>query len=376
MVSFLCAALLAAVALLPAGDAAFAQQPQRHILLEEFSTAPCGFCPDGDIVAAQVVRDHPQVIWVTHHAGFGTDSMTIPESKTIANAFTCFAPGAAIDRGDYRIPVYTYPLYIAVSRQKWDSVITAHYVDPAVARVNVTNYYDAASRTLRCRVDANFLTAPAPGDLRVNLYLVEDSVTGTGTGWDQKNYYNDETGHPCYGKGDPIVGYVHHRVVRAIPTGAWGVSGVIPQAPAAGSSYSWNSGALPLNVRWKPDDMEVVAFVSYHHDSARQRPVLNSTWRKMTDTTGTTAIESRVAALPAVAVYPSPVTDVIAVRSTGAGADLRFELFDALGRLVRSEEFAGGTTHTMPRGALPPGMYLYRVRGAGPLPLQGRIVLR
>jgi hypothetical protein len=299
-----CAALLIAGAALSAGSAAFAQQPQRHILLEEFSTAPCGFCPDGDIVAAQLVRDHPQVIWVTHHAGFGTDSMTIPESKTIANAFTCFAPGAAIDRGDYKIPVYTYPLFIAVSRQKWDSIITAHLGDPAVADLHITNFYNTSARTLNCRVDATFLFTPPPGDLRINLYLVEDSVSGIGSGWDQKNYYNTTVGHPCYGRGDTIVGYVHHRVVRAIPTGAWGVAGIIPQAPSAGNTYTWNSGALPISMRWKAEDMDVVAFVSFHHDSARQRPVVNSNWKKLTDTTGTTAVELRETALPDMAVYP------------------------------------------------------------------------
>src|SRR5207302_40583 len=107
--------------------------------LEEFSTAPCGFCPDGDLVAAALIKSYPKVIWVTHHAGFGTDSMTVPQSVTLANAFTTFAPGAAIDRGYYNIPVYSYPNLIAVSRQKWDSICVAHLNDAPAVNLGITN---------------------------------------------------------------------------------------------------------------------------------------------------------------------------------------------------------------------------------------------
>jgi hypothetical protein len=120
----------------------------------------------------------------------------------------------------------------------------------------------------------------------------------------------------------------------------------------------------------------VVAFVSFHHDSARQRPVVNSNWRKLTDTSGTTAVELRETALPDMAVYPSPAQDVLNIRCAGTTAPLRFELYDALGRLVRSEEFPGGTTRVLSRGNLPPGIYLYRLHGAAPAPVQGSIILR
>ena len=166
------------VAIVLLSNTLHAQAPVKRILLEEFSTAPCGFCPDGDLIAAQLVKDHPQIIWMTHHAGFGTDSMTVNESKSIAGAFTTFAPGATIDRGDYPIPVYTTPPYIAVSRQKWDSVCTAHFNDTAFIDLQLTNNFDAVQRTLTTSIQGTFSDTPLPGDLRLNLFLVEDSVVG------------------------------------------------------------------------------------------------------------------------------------------------------------------------------------------------------
>lgn len=287
----------------------FGQPGVKHILLEEFSTAPCGFCPDGDLVAAQLIIDHPQVFWVTHHAGFGTDSMTVPESVTIANAFTTFAPGATIDRGDYPIPVYTSPPYIAISRQKWDSVCVAHLNDPPVVDVFITNQYDSVTRLLNCTVNASFLTTPASGDLRLNLFLVEDSVTGFGFGYDQTNYYNTTFGHPYYGAGDPIVGYVHHRVIRKVQTGAWGMTGVIPNSPLAGNTYSHTFTNIPVSASWKDFDMDVIAFVSYYNTSANLRQIINSNQKKLTDvSTNVNAVDNPSSEI---SVYPNPASGEI-----------------------------------------------------------------
>ncbi|MEP7167841.1 MAG: Omp28-related outer membrane protein [Bacteroidota bacterium] len=292
----------------------FGQPGVRHILLEEFSTAPCGFCPDGDLVAAQLIIDHPQVIWVTHHAGFGTDSMTVPESITIANAFTTFAPGATIDRGDYPIPVYTSPPYIAISRQKWDSVCVAHLNDPPVVDIFITNQYDSVTRLLNCTVDASFFTTPAPGDLRLNLFLVEDSVVGFGQGYDQTNYFNTTVGHPYYGAGDPIVGYIHHHVIRKVQTGTWGMTGVIPNSPVAGSTYTHTFTNISLPASWKDYNMDVVAFVSYYNANANLREVLNSNQKKLTEvTTNVNEIDNLSSR---VAVYPNPASGEIHVNIT------------------------------------------------------------
>lgn len=58
---------------------------------------------------------------------------------------------------------------------------------------------------------------------------MEDSVVGYGHGYDRKNYFNTTVGHPCYGAGDTIIGYMRHHVLRKVLTGAWGLTGVIRQ---------------------------------------------------------------------------------------------------------------------------------------------------
>lgn len=352
---------------------AFSQNGNKYILLEEFSTAQCGFCPDGDIVAAQLVKQYPRLIWVTHHAGFGTDSMTANGSNTIANAFTTFAPGACIDRVDAPIPVYTIQPYIAISRQKWDSVCAAHYSDPAIANVNIINHYDSNSRILNCEIQSTFLTVPKKGDIRVNLYLVEDSVVGFGHGYDQKSYFNTTPGHPLYGKGDTVIGYVHHRVVRAIPTTAWGLSGVVPATIQPGLTYSHSFTNISIPAKWKASNMEVVAFISYYNDTAKKRQVINSNHKKLLEyNTGILINEVKNSC----SIIPNPVSSFFSLNQIEGNGEIKtVELMNPEGKVVEKwvGSFTGNNTFSIKN--LENGLYFYKVVSKNEQISTGKIVI-
>lgn len=330
---------------------AFAQK--KHVLLEEFSTAPCGFCPDGDLIADQLVKDHPQVIWVTHHAGFGTDSMTTPQSVTIANAFTTFAPGGCVDRGDYPIPVYTMPPYIAISRQKWDSVVTAHENDARFGNINLQNTFNAATRMLTCSTDVVFDSVPPAGDMRINLYIVEDHVVGTGPGYDQKNYMNTQVGHPLYGAGDTIKGYIHRRVVRKVLNDAWGVKNAIPSTPLANQKYSYTFENIYLPPAWKDNDLDVVAFASYYNSDAKKRKVLFSNHAAVNASSGT----QEASGTGTYNVYPNPASDRVSVEGVPAGTTLVITGVD--GRITK--ETVTGIGGSVDVSELTPGIYYLRI---------------
>ncbi|MFI5221308.1 MAG: T9SS type A sorting domain-containing protein, partial [Bacteroidia bacterium] len=312
-------------------------------------------------IAYGIVGQRPQVIWVTHHAGFGTDSMTVPESVTIASAFTTFAPGGCIDRGDIPIPVYTTPPYIALSRQKWDSVIAAHVGDTAYASVGITNNYNAVTRTLNCTVNSTFNFVPRSGDLRINIYLVEDSVVGYGHGYDQKSYFNTTVGHPFYGKGDSIVGYVHHRVVRKVPGGAWGISGIIPSSPVVGTKYSYTFSNISVPAGWKENYIDIVAFVSYYNSNAKLRQVVNSNHKMMKDISvdGVNEI-SQDENIVDVNFFPNPVSDKLSIEiSSSVKTNSSFQILNPEGSLVKTVELKENKTDVDLKG-LANGIYFCR----------------
>jgi len=335
------------------------QSQTKYQLLEEFSTAPCGFCPDGDIIAKQIIDTYPSVIWVTHHAGFGVDAMTVPQSSAIAADFTTFAPGACIDRGDYPIPVYTSPPFIAVSRQKWDSIVQAHLADPAIAEVVISNNYTPATRKMNCTVDVNFISTPAPGDFRINLFIVEDSVVGTGSGYDQTNYFNTSVGHPCYNLGDPIVGYVHHHVVRQVLTGNWGIAGNIPTAPLQGSSYSYSFSNIDILAGWKDQDVTLVGFVSYYHTDTHLRQVLNSIEVPLNTSAAGIANAGNKDGF---SMYPNPAADVLHINMPVSGPDhSTMDIYDIQGQLVKSFTVVPGSA-TVSVNDFHAGVYFCRVK--------------
>lgn len=349
----------------------FAQPGGKYILLEEFSTAPCGFCPDGDLIAADIIKKYPKVIWVTHHAGFGTDSMTVTESVSIATAFTTGAPMAPIDRGDYKIPVYTIAPYIAVSRQKWDSICVAHLNDAPVVDIGISNQYNSSTRMLNSTVYANFKTVPASGDMRINLYLMEDSIVGMGKGYDQKNYFNTNSGHPFYQKGDEIVGYVHHHVMRKIPGGAWGVSGIIPSTPLINNNYSYTFSNISIPVKWNVNKMDVIAFVSYHNTNAALRQVLNSNHKNLLD--ATPAAVNAVAPLQEfISVYPNPASEKIFV-STGFQGKL--EIMNFAGQVLNTFNPDQNKHDGFSVAGLPNGVYFYKLIDSDQTVVQGKLVI-
>ena len=344
-----------------------AQTAHRRILLEEFSTAQCGFCPDGDVIASKIVRDHPSVIWVTHHAGFGTDSMTAPHSPAIAGAFVNFAPSGVIDRVKYPKHVAPYE-NLGNIRSKWDSLVTAHLGDEQYAEIRIVSTYRASSQQLECEVEVEFSAVPATGDLRLHLFVVEDSIVGAGKGYDQTNYFNSTAGHKYNGAGDPVLGYAHHRVVSAIPTGAWGVEGVIPRTPETGKVYTWNWTG-DMNTIWdrnntgRHDIISLVAFVSYYDSDPFRRAVVHAGEARITNLILDVPVAPATPGTLALTAYPNPSSGHVTVTATLAPAESgTLFVTDAAGREMAVARLdAGNPRLALSTAALPAGIYFTRL---------------
>jgi hypothetical protein len=255
-----------------------AQTPIKRVLLEEFSTAPCGFCPEGAIIAESLLKKYPELITFTHHAGFGVDSMTIDASKALAAKFTCFAPAGVIDRNYHNIPVYTYPDFLAISRQKWDSIISIHLNEPAEVEISINHHnFLSGTRSYQLGFSVKFLNDFPEDDYRYNVAIIEDSVTGIGNGWDQKNYFNDNPNFPTlYKKGDPFVGYIHRHVVRAMPYGAWGSSEGLLKVITKNYSKKITFDISDVPKNWKMENCSVIIFLSKYNTDIKQQKIYNT----------------------------------------------------------------------------------------------------
>jgi hypothetical protein len=360
----------------------FSQHPVKKVLLEEFSTAPCGFCPEGGIIAEELLHKYPNIYTFTHHAGFGTDSMTIPESKTIAAKYTTFAPAAVIDRGNYPIPVFTKEGFIGVSRQKWDSVVAVRLNDPAEVIVKIDKInLDEQNRMLSVDVSAQFLLSKSEeNDYRVNVLIIEDSVSGVGKGWDQKNYFNNEPKYPdLYHKGDSIVGFQHRHVVRAMPTGAWGLAGIIPSIPESGTTYKYSLENFNLPAIWKIKDLSVLVFVSHFNTDYFKHKIYNTDGESLAgymklDVTGQAQANEEE-----FGIYPNPAGSLTYIRFGFAyPTSAKIELYSAAGEKIRNIAETGIYTDNpvyFYTSDLAQGVYFVKVTYSGGIIARSFVVL-
>jgi hypothetical protein len=232
--------------------------PKKRVLFEQYTTAPCVHCPDGHVVADRMLANNPNVIAINIHAGFGTDQMTTQQATILAGRFAQGAPTAMIDRTFYSGEGY------AVSRNTWESRALARSQQITPVSLYGKSSYNHATKKLKLNINIDIYKYLKVNSLRANAYIVQDSMTGVGTGWDQTNAYNNVSGHPMQGRGNPIVGYVHKRVMRNLIAGTWGENGKIKNQDIVTDSlesFTYEFDGITTDIT-NPNNAYLVVFVS------------------------------------------------------------------------------------------------------------------
>jgi hypothetical protein len=250
----------------------YAQAPVKRVLLEQYTGAWCGWCVDGSVVMEDLMERYPdQVIGLKIHQG---DAMEIPKvMKDTLGSFVSGYPAGSIDR-----VLFSGQSKIGVSRNLWSTFVMQQMAKPADVDVKVINInYDPSTRKITADVEATFVKSLS-GDIRLNLIVAEDSVIGTGSTYDQRNFISNNSsfvGHPYYSKPDPIKSYAHRAVVRAYLGGAWGVKGIVPGVITPGTPYKTTfSYTVPSS--YKAENITLVATVQKYGTATNQKEILNA----------------------------------------------------------------------------------------------------
>jgi hypothetical protein len=241
--------------------------PIKHVVLEVHTGSWCGWCPDGTVRMDEVEESVANVITVAVHNG---DGMDIPDGNTISGTFIGGYPSGTVDR--FRFDGQSG---VEVSRNSWLTRVNeraGHIVPVEVSIVGST--FNEVTRELEVEVGAEFVGSAA-GDLRLNCWVVEDSVTGSGSDYDQANYLNSDSGHPFFGAGNPIIGFEHNRVLRSMLGGPWGTAGIIPAMVAPGQTFS-HIYTTTIPAGQNVAKMTVVGMVSAYNADVNRREIINA----------------------------------------------------------------------------------------------------
>ncbi len=232
-----------------------ANAAEKRFLLEQFTGAWCGYCPDGVVVMDDLIAKHPgKILGVRFHNG---DKMNIPEADEAYQTLGGGGfPSGAIDRKVFKINGTNY---INMSRSYWSYIFDQILNNTAVVDVKLDWTYDQSTSSIIANITATFEQA-VTGDLRFNVYVIENDVSGSGSGWDQNNNYNTVSGHPFYGKGNPVKGYHHMKVVRDLAGGTLGQPNSIAQPISAGQTVKY-SFTIPKSTSWNIDNIHLIGTV-------------------------------------------------------------------------------------------------------------------
>ena len=366
-----------------------AQTATKKVFLEEFTTTLCGNCPpQSHVVNDWHENNESKSVLMTHHAGFGVDSLTTTEATTICNIFSPstfgFAPAVMIDRDVY--PWLDSVPYMTVNG--FDTVATRVSNNPAPASVDIQGTYNSITRSLSVTATTSFVSNVANGNYRLCIYLVEDSVIGVGNGYDQKCY--DATFANTYYSGHfnssthLIDTYAHRMVERkSLSGGVWGSAGIIPSSPVQNTPYSV-TGTFTVPSKYNDSRLYIVAYLALQGASKVDRNVLNANDIKVTANFGTTATAVLETENPIHinSIYPNPTTDYIGIAFTSKnGGMTSVSVIDIFGRTVMtpSEEInlsAGNYERFLNVSSLESGIYFLVLKSGNEISTQRFIVER
>ena len=190
----------------------------RSALVEQYTGTGCGYCPRGHVGMAKMREafgDRFVGVAIHQYSNQSSDAMNIASNKYAKLSFSG-APSARINRGEEVDPYYGSGYDVLLDME-------AELAIPAMANVQVSGNFDETNT----KVDAKASLRPLfDGTYKLEFVLIADGLTGTGTGWNQANYYaqysasqvEEDLADVCSGGKygtNPIQGYTFNDVAIA-----------------------------------------------------------------------------------------------------------------------------------------------------------------
>ena len=300
------------------------QSPAKKVVIEEGTGTWCGWCPRGAVAMAAAYANHPNdFIGIAVHNG---DPMTVTAYDNGAN-FSGF-PGCNVDRA---------MLDQGVSEADFETYYQDRIGLAVPAAISVVANGSGSAVTLD--VSATFYTVFAAANYRMGVIIVEDNVTGTGSTYDQHNYYAGGAsgvmgGFESLTDPVPAANMVYHHVGRALLGGYAGQASSVPAVITDGlaANYTFNYTVPSTSNK---ANMTAVAVL------------IDQVTGEIVNANEVALSASGINELTAneLSVYPNPASDLVNVSFDANSADYSVALMDLQGRVVSSKELknANGT---------------------------------
>lgn len=345
----------------------------KKVLVEEYTSAQCGWCPDGYTKLSSIAVSNTNIIVAAIHSN---DNMSSTEGNALTADYSSQLPSATIDQ-------YSFSnTKVALDKNSWNSYISQRQAMRVPATVTLTNVnYNATTQEINATVAATFY-GDVKGDYRLNLYVKENNVYGPGSDnsdnqWNQYSNLYAIPSSPYYQLGtylNPTTyllnssEYMHQYVINTIAGGAYGVSGIIPSnGNTAGQTYTATfSYTLPIptggEFRYNADNIYLIGLLTEYNTDVTKREVVNACEAKLTlNPESAVGIKETSNIATELNLYPNPSSDVVYLNyNLNTQQTVSIQVYNTLGELVYIEnanELAGKVIHPLNLKNIPQGNY-------------------
>lgn len=321
--------------------------PIKKVVIEEGTGTWCGWCPRGAVGMELLENNyHENFIGIAIHNG----DLMVNQEYDDAAGITGF-PGMNVDRRARNASVSISSMENFV--QNWGVGVLAD------AQVNILHSaIDYAAESFTITMEARFVNSTV-GDYRFSVIVVEDSVTGTSSPYNQRNYYAGGSQGPLVGAGhswhtapDPVPAsqMVYNHVGRQIVGGYRGVEGSLPDTIQANTPYQFIFNEDFIGNIQNFDNVKFVVLVLNP-----QGEIVNAEQAKPINYTSRPEFEIKSV------LYPNPTSGITGLDLTIAKkADVTVSIINMIGAQVynTNQTLSEGTHRVeLDLSSLPAGMY-------------------
>jgi len=289
----------------------------RNVILEEFTGVRCPWCPDGHVIANQMMVQYPGRIFViAYHpsgSGFTTPhNNTDPDlRRTFPNLYyssgfagSLFMPGGIVNRIKYGDPAIRM-----LSRSDWKSKAEEIINELSPVNIALKSVYNEAQQTLTIDIELYYVQE-VRAENTYYIFLIENGLI---TQQSSTSGVNE---------------YTHKRTYREhITNGYWG--DMVTIFKFAGDVFS-EQYVLDLNETVDPlriPNCQIVGFVS--NDETGE--IYTGT---MVDADQYTTGLNDITLGEYINIYPNPIIDHFTIDNTGLLGLTEVEIYDNHGRII------------------------------------------
>lgn len=325
--------------------------PDRGVLVEEATGTWCPWCTRGTVFVEGLTKRYPErFVGVAVHNG---DPMTVDEYDTGIGALIGGYPSSVVERGTDTDPSALEAPFAAAVQQ----------APPARLGVGAVN--DGGQLTVS--IDAEFLQ-DVPAGYKLAAILIENGVTGTGSGFNQANAYGGGANGPMGGfelVGGTIAAadITYNHVGRALIGGWNGDANSITSAMTTGDHVGYDFPAYTVGADINLDNSYIIGVIL----NASNKPVnaIEIPYAEAIDNglfVGTKDVFNH----NAVSVYPNPFAETATINvSLESSAAVTVEVMNSVGQIVSRVDYGtltGNQNLTLDGTKLNSGVYFVHVR--------------